>query len=365
MTGAVVIPGDCPCASPVYTRAVMPADPRRNQPEPPVTDLIDKRPNFYGFGGLDRSAHVREREGWLDELLERADTRLVLVWRTRSFVLEVEDAAPRAAMLPAGEHRHLVAHAESVAFLGELDGIAHVALDLSPVEEPDLQLLTATHGGFTDLRRIGPLLERFEGSLLAYARGLLWWHQRHRFCGVCGHPTRSVKGGHQRSCTNEGCRAPHFPRTDPAVIMLVHDGERCLLGRQKIWPDGMYSTLAGFVEPGETLEEAVAREVWEESGIHVRMVRYHSSQPWPFPSSLMLGFHAEAKSFDIVRNDDELGDAQWYTAEDLANFAAMGKFLPRRDSIARRLVQDWVESVRPDLYDAVDAVPSAYPVRTT
>src|SRR3546814_3577114 len=127
----------------------------------------------------------------------------------------------------------------------------------------------------------------------------------------------------------------------------------------------MYSTLAGFVEPGETLEEAVAREVWEESGIQVRDVRYHSSQPWPFPSSLMLGFHAAAKSFEIVRNDDELGDAQWYTAEDLAGFESVGRFLPRRDSIARRLVQDWVAMVRPDLHDAVDRVPSAYPVRTT
>ncbi|EDP66488.1 NUDIX hydrolase [alpha proteobacterium BAL199] len=330
-----------------------------------MTDLIEKRPNFYGFGGLDRSAHIREREGWLDELLARPDTRLVLVWRTRSFVIEVADAAPRAAILQAAEHRHLVTHAESIAFLGEMGGIAHVALDLSPLDEVDIPGILQTPGAFTDLRRIGPLLERFEGSLLAYARGLLWWHQRHRFCGVCGHPTKIVKGGHQRSCTSESCRAPHFPRTDPAVIMLVHDGERCLLGRQRIWPDGMYSTLAGFVEPGETLEEAVAREVWEESGIHVRKVQYHSSQPWPFPSSLMLGFHAEAKSFDIVRNDEELGDAQWYTAEDLAAFESRGNFLPRRDSIARRLVQDWVESVRPDLAEAVDRVASAYPVRTT
>lgn len=328
-----------------------------------MTDLIDKRPNFYGFGEIDRSAHIRQREGWLDELLDRGDTRLVPVWRTRSFVLEAEGAAPRAVTLTVSEHRHLVARAEAVAFLGEHDGVAHVALDLSPLEETDLLNILAAHGAFTDLRRIGPLLERFEGSLLAYARGLLWWHQRHRFCGVCGHPTASSKGGHQRNCTNPSCKAPHFPRTDPAVIMLVHDGERCLLGRQRVWPEGMYSTLAGFVEPGETLEEAVAREVWEESGIRVRDVRYHSSQPWPFPSSLMLGFHAEAKTFDIRRNDDELGDAQWYAAEDLARFQSFGKFLPRRDSIARRLVQDWVESVRPDLYEAVDGVPSAYPVR--
>lgn len=327
----------------------------------PVTDLITKRPNVYGFGGLDRSAHIRERESWLDELLERPGTVIVPVWRSRSLVAPGD--LPRAGMLSAAEHKGLMRFADMSAFLGEYDGVAHVAIDLSPLEETDILNILAAHGVFQDLRQIGPLLNRFEGSVLAYARGLMWWHQRHRFCGVCGSETRIVKGGHQRSCTNESCRAPHFPRTDPAVIMLVHDGERCLLGRQKVWPEGMYSTLAGFVEPGETLEEAVAREVWEESGIHVRDVRYHSSQPWPFPSSLMLGFHAEAKSFDIVRNDDELGDAQFFTLDQLADFEALGKFLPRRDSIARRLIQDWVESVRPDLLEAVDRVPSAYPTR--
>src|SRR5262249_49094954 len=147
---------------------------------------------------------------------------------------------------------------------------------------------------FTDLRRVGPLLERFEGSLLAYARGITYWHQRHRFCGVCGAPTRSRDAGHVRVCLNETCKTQHFPRTDPAVIMLVHDGDRCLLGRQSVWPTGMHSTLAGFVEPGESLEEAVAREVREETAIEVTDVAYHSSQPWPFPSSVMLGFHARA-----------------------------------------------------------------------
>ena len=326
----------------------------------PITDLITKRPNFYGFGGLDRSAHIREQEGWLEQLLEVETTLLVPVWRSRSFVGE-SAGEPRATLLRAVENRHLVERAEFVIFLGEQGGVAHLAIDVSVLDERDVIEHLGEDGVFHDLRRVGPLLPRFEGSLLAYARGISWWHQRHRFCGVCGSETVATKGGHQRTCSNADCRAPHFPRTDPAVIMLVHDGERCLLGRQKIWPEGMYSTLAGFVEPGETLEEAVAREVWEESGINVRDVRYHSSQPWPFPSSLMLGFHAEAKSFDIVRNDDELGDAQWFEASTLAEFQEIGKFLPRRDSIARRLVQDWVESVRPDLADAVDAVPSAYP----
>ncbi len=325
-----------------------------------VTDLITKRPNIYGFSGLDRSAHIREREGWLTELLEISTTRLVPVWRSRNLVQDT-DGTPSAALLSVVQHHYLIARADSVVFLGDYEGVSHVALDLSALEETEAMDLVAAEGAFMDLRQIGPLLGRFEGSILAYARGVMWWHQRHRFCGVCGTVTEIRKGGHQRSCTSEDCRAPHFPRTDPAVIMLVHDGDRCLLGRQKMWPEGMYSTLAGFVEPGETLEEAVAREVWEESGVHVRDVRYHSSQPWPFPSSLMLGFHAQAKSFEIHRNDDELGDAGWYTVEDLARFQDLGKFLPRRDSIARRLIQDWVEERRPDLLPAVDAVPSAYP----
>ena len=153
-----------------------------------------------------------------------------------------------------------------------------------------------------------------------------------------------MKGGHQRICTNRSCNSPAFPRTDPAVIMLVYDRARdkALLGRQAVWPEGLYSTLAGFVEPGETLEEAVAREVYEETGIDVCDVRYHSSQPWPFPASIMLGFYAEAKTTDIFRRDDELEDAQWFSRDDLMNFQALGKSLPRKDSIARRLIEDWL-----------------------
>ena len=136
----------------------------------------------------------------------------------------------------------------------------------------------------------------------------------------------------------------HFPRTDPAVIMLVHDGDRALLGRQKVWVPGMHSTLAGFVEPGESLEEAVAREVFEEVGIRVRNVRYHSSQPWPFPASIMLGFHAEAATTELRIDTDEIENAAWFTREELLDFEALGNTLPRKDSIARRLIEDWLES---------------------
>ena len=307
-------------------------------------DLTRRPPNYFAFGGIDRSAHVREQEGWLDAVVARPDTRLVPVWRSRNLFADLGNRVmpPVAALPTVVEAGRLLDLAREVVFLGDFQGIAHIAVDLSPLDEEMVGTMTGTWGQFSDLREIGPLIERFEGAVMAYARGLMFWHARHGFCGVCGSPTVSAKGGHQRNCTNPDCGASHFPRTDPAVIMLVHDGDRALLGRQKIWPQGMYSTLAGFVEPGESLEEAVAREVFEESGIHIRDVRYHSSQPWPFPCSLMLGFHAEAKTAAIDINRDELDDAQWFTRDEMRNFADQGKFLPRAISISRRLIEDWL-----------------------
>ncbi|WP_420403249.1 NAD(+) diphosphatase [Nisaea sp.] len=307
-------------------------------------DLTRRQPNIYGFSGLDRSAHLREEEGWLERLVGDEGTRLVPVWRSRSLVLGADSETPAAALLNAREFTVLVERSETVIFLGNRGSEAHVAVDLSHLEEDEAARLVSGAGEFLDLRQVGPVLERFEGSILAYARGLMHWHQRHRYCGVCGASTRISKGGHQRNCSNESCRTPAFPRTDPAVIMLVHDsaGENALLGRQAVWPEGRYSTLAGFVEPGETLEEAVAREVYEETGVEVRDVRYHSSQPWPFPASIMLGFHAEAKTTEIHRRDEELEDAQWFSREELLDFRSLGKALPSRDSIARRLIEDWL-----------------------
>jgi NAD+ diphosphatase len=175
---------------------------------------------------------------------------------------------------------------------------------------------------------------------------MIHWHRRQRFCGVCGSETLSQSAGHVRACVSASCGATHFPRTDPATIMLVTDGDRCLLGRQPRWPQGMYSTLAGFVEPGESLEDAVIREVKEEAGIIATNVTYNSSQPWPFPSSLMVGFFAEAVTREITVDPDELEDAQWFTSGELRRFADQGKSLPRPDSIARRLVETWL-STRP------------------
>ncbi|HVA15577.1 MAG TPA: NAD(+) diphosphatase [Stellaceae bacterium] len=311
-----------------------------------MPDTPPKSANFYA-GGLDRASHLRKDAAWLAERLPHATSRFVPVWRGQNLIADYESAAPHGVFLPP---EAIAAADYEIVLLGiESDG-AYFAVDLSAMETP-LDTIKAPElwsqgppAAFSDLRRVGPLLPRHEASLLAFARGMSYWHSRHRFCGVCGSPTRGEEAGHVRRCTNEACNAPHFPRTDPAVIMLVHDrDERCLLGRQAAWPQGMHSTLAGFVEPGESLEEAVAREVYEETSVTLASVTYHSSQPWPFPASLMLGFHAEAKSTEIVVDQTELEAAHWYEKSWLLAHQDDEHFrLPRRDSIARRLLEDWL-----------------------
>jgi NAD+ diphosphatase len=295
--------------------------------------------NFYAAGGLDRAGWRRKDPEWLEARLGDPVSRFVPVWRSQNLVLSLADGQPQAALLA----RHEIDGVGDCVLLGLVEESAYFALDLSSLETPLAALRTTQPVAFTDLRRVGPLLARRDGALLAYARGISYWHSRHRFCGVCGSATRSEEGGHVRRCTNPSCNQPHFPRTDPAVIMLVHDGERCLLGRQRVWPAGMHSTLAGFVEPGESLEEAVAREVQEETAVIVDEVRYHSSQPWPFPASIMLGFHARARSTAIRVDHSELQDARWFDRDYLLSHQDDDDFrLPRKDSIARRLIEDWL-----------------------
>ncbi len=297
--------------------------------------------NFYVHRTMDRLCERRGEEGFIERFLDQDSTRLLPVWRSKNLIVGPREA-PRPSMPLASEGwwRPL---ASEVVFLGMVEEAAYLAIDISSVEDPDADPHLSAAGKFVDLRTTGPLMPQDTGALLAYARGLVWWHQRHRFCGVCGHPTTSIEAGHQRRCQNESCDTRHFPRTDPAVIVLVHDGDRCLLGRQSIWPPGMHSVLAGFVEPGENLEFAVAREIWEEARISVTDIRYRSSQPWPFPQSLMIGFTARATSTDIQFAQDELEDAAWYTRDQLLASPENETFrLPRKDSIARRLVDEWL-----------------------
>jgi NAD+ diphosphatase len=298
-----------------------------------------KTPNFYTATALDRAGHRRREPEWIAERLAHPETRFVAVWRGHNLVAAGTDG-PAAVLLPPAA---LAALEGDPVLLGLHEQRTYFALDLSHREQPLEPLRVESVVEFTDLRRVGPLLARDEGALLAYARGILHWHGRHRFCAVCGSPTRSEDAGHVRRCVNPNCNAQHFPRTDPAVIMLVTDGERALLGRQKVWPKGQYSTLAGFVEPGESLEQAVAREVHEETGIVVTDVTYHSSQPWPFPASIMLGFTARAVTTEINLAVDELEGARWFERSYMKGHPDDDEFrLPRRDSIARRLIEDWL-----------------------
>ena len=312
---------------------------------PSTRRLCDSRapmmtPNFYTATALDRAGHRRREPGWIAEQLRHPETRFVAVWRGQNLVTAPGTTAPAPVLLA----HHVVLTTEGeMTLLGLREERALFAIDLSRDEQP-LRTLGIENAEFTDLRRIGPLLARDEGALLAYARGIVHWHTRHRFCGVCGSPTQSEDAGHVRRCTNPDCKAQHFPRTDPAVIMLVTDGERALLGRQKVWPKGQHSTLAGFVEPGESLEQAVMREVREETGIVVDDVTYHSSQPWPFPASIMLGFTARAVTTEIQLDPDELEGARWFDRSYIRGHDDDEEFrLPRRDSIARRLIEDWLE----------------------
>jgi NAD+ diphosphatase len=301
------------------------------------------QPNYYAAGGLDRVGHLRKDAAWLLDRLNEASARFVPIWRAQSLVQDTADGPVPLLLERAQVETFLNGPAEPV-LLG-LDGEAALfALDLSTAAAPlDAVSLDASGHRFLDLRAFGPLLGRREGALLAYAKAMIHWHSRNPFCGVCGSPTRAAEAGHVRHCTNPDCRTTHFPRTDPAVIMLVADGDNCLLGRQAAWPAGMFSTLAGFVEPGESLEEAVAREVFEEAGIEVETVTYHSSQPWPFPASIMLGFHATARTRDIRIDGAELQDARWFSRRWLLDQPDGPDFRkPRKDSIARRLLEDWL-----------------------
>jgi NAD+ diphosphatase len=284
--------------------------------------------NIYAGGGLDRAALKRRDDAWL--AARRADpASLVLLMDELRFPVSGDDGALRLMLVPAGEAGAIGLDA---LFLG-LDG-GRAVFACRQIDGPP------PGARFAELRSVGALLPAEEAGLAAYARGLAFWQGRQGFCNACGGVTSVFLGGHGRRC--RACRMEHFPRTDPAVIVLVHKGEHCLLGRSARFVPGMYSTLAGFVEPGESLEQAVAREVLEETGIHVLAPRYHSSQPWPFPASLMLGFHAEAADEVITLDIEELDDARWLSRAELSDPLRCPIRLPGQDSIARRLIEDWL-----------------------
>ena len=322
--------------------------------DPSLSSLI------YTGVRLDRAGINRKDEAWIAFKKRDSLARIVAVWRNCNLIID-DINGPRALLPRREDAPKLAKAADNMVFLGlDNDNVPVFSVDISHLDEHDAVALAGEGGSFVDLRQLGWMVPRDDAGLLAYARGLAYWHRTHGYCGHCGSPTESREGGHMRQCANESCRRPSFPRTDPAVIMLVeqpgddYNPPRCLLGRSGRWEFPLYSTLAGFVEPGESLEEAVAREVLEEVNIAVAVedVHYMASQPWPFPSSLMLGFRATASSTEIQCDPEEILDARWFTIEEVQAFKEWDTAedheprLPRRDSIARWLLQNWLEGVK-------------------
>jgi len=298
---------------------------------------------IYCFAGnpLDRVSQRRQDAGWVASLLEDPATRVLplhglkpAVRRSSAAALDWQSVAP---------WRPLIDDRSTLILLGMRENRAYFALDATAAEIP-----SDSDSVLMDARAAAPMIDGGDAAILAEARSLIDWHDRHRYCAQCGTPSVVASGGWVRHCPN--CKAHHFPRVDPVVIMLAVRGERCLLGRGHRRPGARFSCLAGFMEPGETLEEVVRRETCEESGVRIGRVRYLASQPWPFPSTLMMGFLAEALSEEIRVDPEELAEARWFHRDEIREMvtrAANGTddptkvSLPQPLAIAHHICRRW------------------------
>ncbi len=302
-----------------------------------------KQPHIFAGNPLDRGDVQRRDEAHLDALFVDPETLVLPMWQLN--VLVQTNPHPTLGWISPADVERLDIDVKPV-FLGFMDNKAHFALDISEVHDPVHELNLPDTWRFVEVRSAAMELPGPETGILAQSRAQLDWHARHRFCSVCGHRTVPGKGGHVRKCGE--CGSEHFPRTDPVVIMVVHDGDRCILGqsRGRLSRSGMYSALAGFVDQGEAIEEAVRREVREEAGIEVGEVKYHSSQPWPFPSSLMMGCHAKALTTEINRDEEEMSDVRWFTREEVLSALREENpdlKVPGPIAIAHHIIKAWAE----------------------
>jgi NAD+ diphosphatase len=302
---------------------------------------VSDRTNIFSGAALERNAERRDDAEWGEA--QRNDPA------ARFLVLAAhEPGGHRALALPSahalrwldhGEYRALAAGLP-LTYLGQDDSgpLFSVRADASTGE----RIAAVLGATFIDLRSAGMHLHPFQAGVFAYARALAFWQDRTRFCSACGSPLELVALGHRGRCANHAAPLEHFPRVDPAMIVIVNWQDKCLLGSQASWSENRWSTLAGFIEPGESLEDAVRREVFEEAGVRVGACAYHSSQPWPFPSSLMLGFTAEATD-PAITIGNELSDARWFGVDELAaGLAARTIVLPPRLSVSHELIAHWV-----------------------
>lgn len=303
------------------------------------TDHLSRsRRNRFTAVRLDREAELRDDTEWVAETLANPATRLVPLWRSRSLLERNEEGALAVYLSPIdlSEPDRI----QPPTLLGSDGTREYFAVSVTD-NQKDAILAKFPNAGFTDLRRASIDMAAKHAGILAYAKALHYWQHRHAFCGVCGEPNLLRSSGHRMLCSNEECARESYPRIDPAIIVLVTHKNYCLLGRNAKWPAKQFSTLAGFVEPGESLEDAVIREVYEEVQVQLEDIRYVSSQPWPFPASAMCGFYAES----VDRNSgvsDEVAETRWFTVESLTQAVMANEVrLPPTVAIAFRLLADW------------------------
>jgi NAD+ diphosphatase len=307
---------------------------------------IKNMPNRFYFDQtiLNRASNLRHGDP-LQIGIKNFSSVFIPIWQDKSLVFNYE--VPQAVLLKGTDAKWFAENACQIVFLGIKEGTIFYGADISHIEKLDETPLPPKTA-FEDLRRLATTLKPEEAGYLAYARALTYWNRTHVYCGRCGSPTVSKMSGHERHCANKNCNRIHFPRTDPAVIMLVtHPKEdKCLLGHNKRFKGLRFSTIAGFVEPGESLEHAVAREVKEETDVDVSNIEYKASQPWPFPASIMLGFRARAISTKITCADEELVEARWFQRDEVKEMAENQDILPPSQySISRWLIDSWLNEM--------------------
>ena len=294
---------------------------------------------------LNRASEKRTDSNWIESKRRDPSSLVLPMWRLEPLLLGPEKSAPpiKLGLLRPGIADSLAGAGAPCIFLG-LDGDRGVfALDVSEASDPANVGPLAGLGYFRDARTAAQMVSIKDAAIIGQAKALIDWHQRHGFCPRCGAPTKMMDAGYRRLCGK--CNAEHFPRVDPVVIMLATHGEACLVGRGKQFPPGMFSALAGFVEPGETIEEAVRRELMEEASVKVGEVTYYATQPWPFPSSLMIGCFAKAESRDAHADDNELAEVRWIergVARELIEGKQVdGLRVPPPIAIAYHLIKTW------------------------